>query len=119
MTYCNCCPGGCLLVAVAEALVDAMQEQTSSYYQGDYELHPVLPALTKLHSYTRMLLCEQTRTMEADQTLGLWRSLEGVPTDLRDKFLVAIQRQQRNQKFVSGSPVVLKERPRRLRLLGS
>lgn len=123
MAYCNCCRDGCLLVEVAERLEDAMVRQVASYYQGIYQEDPELFSLFQLHSYIRLLVCNQTAIISPDKALGMFRMLEGLPNDLRDRFLVAIQRQQRHQQFVSGQPALenpqQKKGRRWLKVLGS
>lgn len=104
MDYCNCCSGDCLLVEVAERLEDAMVRQTAAYYQGQYEEEPLLFPLFQLHSYARMLLCNRTAFLAPGRVLGLERVLEGVPSDLRQRFWLAIQHQKQHQQIVSGSP---------------
>ena len=106
MDYCNCCPGGCLLVDVAERLEDAMVRQTACYYQGQYEEEPLLLPLFQFHYYVRMLLCSRTASLTPDRTLGVYRVLEGVPHDLRERFWVAMRQRhhQAQRQFVSGQP---------------
>lgn len=125
MANCTCCRDGCLLVDVAERLEDAMVRQVASYYQGQYTLDGELLALFQLHMYVRVLICEHTAILAPDKILGLFRTLEGVPRDLRERFLVSLQLTRQRHQFVSGSPVVqtrqkagTKER-RWLKLLGS